>query len=282
MSGASGFVGSYLHRDFEQKGCKVIALGRKDFASGVDYLRERIARVNIIINLAGAPILGKWSESYKKVLYDSRIQTTRLLVDALSGMEQKPELFLSTSAIGFYKPGGPHTETQYIQDEGFLGSLTMDWEKEAVRCRELGIRTVIFRFGVVLGKDGGALGQMLAPFKLGLGGIIGSGEQAFSWIHIDDLVRVYQAVIEDTSYMGVYNMTAPKPTTNRRLTKVLGKALHRPTFLPVPEFALRLKFGEGAQVLTSGQEVLPKRLLDQGFVFLYPDIDKAIHDCVEG
>ena len=195
-------------------------------------------------------------------------------------MDPKPGLFISTSAVGCYPPGGPYTEEDDKRADDFLGKLTQDWENEALKAEDLGIRTVIFRFGVVLGKDGGALKQMLTPFKLGMGGTIGDGSQPFSWIHIKDLVRAYEAVIENTDYSGIYNLTAPNPTTNKGLTRALGKALHRPALLKIPEFVMRAKLGEGAQILTSGQYVIPARLIDSGFTFLFPGIEDALKDCV--
>ena len=174
-----------------------------------------------------------------------------------------------------------HTENDHVLAEDFLGDLTRDWEKEAFRAKELGIRTAVFRFGVILGRNGGALSQMLTPFKLGLGGVIGNGRQSFSWIHIRDLIRVFVEAINDLDYEGVFNLTAPKPTTNRGLTEALGKVLARPTILSVPEFVLKIKFGEGAQVLTSGQEVLPERLLNKGFKFEFTEIEEAVADCIQ-
>ena len=142
------------------------------------------------------------------------------------------------------------------------------------------MRVVIFRFGVVLGREGGALKKMLVPFKAGLGGTIGDGSQPFSWVHIDDLIRAYDKVIHDTSCEGTYNLTAPKSTTNKGLTQALSKALHKPAMLQVPRFVLRLQLGEGAQVLIQGQSVIPRRLLDSGFQFKFSDIDSAVKDCV--
>jgi uncharacterized protein (TIGR01777 family) len=162
----------------------------------------------------------------------------------------------------------------------FLGSLTRDWEQAALEAQGLNIRTVIFRFGMVLGKDGGALQSMLPPFKAGIGGAIGDGRQPFSWVHIEDLAHAFTAAIEDERFKGVYNLTAPNPTTNRELTKTLGKILKRPTVFRVPAFVLKLQFGEGAQVLVKGQRVVPQRLLEGGFDFEFPDLETALRDCV--
>jgi len=280
MTGATGFVGSRLSGFFQEQGWRVKPIGRRDLQAGPPELAEKIKGADIMVNLAGAPIIGRWTKAYKKVLYDSRITVTRVLVEACSLLDNKPGAFVSTSAIGYYASQGTHTEDRHVRADDFLGHLTRDWEQEALRAGELGIRTVIFRFGVVLGRNGGALKQMLTPFRLGLGGMIGDGRQPFSWIHIQDLLQAYRTVILNSSYKGIYNLTAPNPTTNQGLTRALGRVLSRPVVLNVPKFVLRLKFGEGAQVLTSGQSVIPGRLLESGFSFQFADIDEALRDCV--
>jgi uncharacterized protein (TIGR01777 family) len=278
MSGATGFIGSNLSRALQELQWQVIPLGREDFISG--QLANKISGSDVVVNLAGAPVINRWTEENKKAMYESRVNTTKSLVSACSQMDPKPGLFISASAVGYYASGGPHTEGNYVKADNFLGHLAQDWEKEALRAKEFGIRTVIFRFGVVLGKDGGALKQMLTPFKLGMGGTIGDGSQPFSWIHIKDLIRAFQTAIDDPSYEGIYNLTSPNPTTNKGLTKALGKALGKPTIMQVPKFVLRLQLGEGAQVVSEGQAVLPDRLMNSGFSFLFKDIDDAVRDCV--
>ena len=281
MSGANGFVGSNLCSKFKENGWEIIALGRKEFSLPTEELAKHLQGVDVIVNLAGAPVIGRWTEEYKKVLYESRITLTRKLVNACKLLEKPPHLFLSTSAIGCYSAIGTHTENDNTLADDFLGNLTRAWEKEAFRAKKLGCRTAIFRFGVVLGPGGGALAKMLFPFKLGFGGTIGNGRQPFSWIHIKDLTRAFESAINDSAYEGIYNMTAPNPTTNLGLTKALGRALSRPTIFPVPELFLRLLYGEGAQVLTAGQTVIPKRLLDGGFQFDFSSIEEAVADCLK-
>jgi len=280
MSGASGFIGSNLCRRFQENDWEIVALGRKEFALSPKELAKRMQGVDVIVNLAGAPVIHRWNEEYKKIMYRSRITLTRKLVNACILMDNTPRVFLSASAVGCYSTTGTHTEDDNNLADDFLGHLTRDWENEAFRAKEFDSRIAVFRFGVVLGQGGGALAKMISPFKLGVGGTIGNGRQPFSWIHIKDLVRVFEASINDSSYEGVYNMTAPHPTTNLGLTKALGKALSRPTILPVPGFVLRMLYGEGAQILTSGQTVLPKRLLDSGFQFDFPSIEEAVTDCL--
>jgi uncharacterized protein (TIGR01777 family) len=278
MSGATGFVGSNLGSAFRELKWHVVPLGRGDFTSGL--LADKMAGADVVINLAGAPVIRRWTAEYKKTMYESRVNTTRSLVQACSKMDPQPGLFISASAIGYYAPGGPHTENSHVKADNFLGHLAREWEKEALMANEFGIRTVVFRFGVVLGKNGGALKEMLMPFKLGMGGTIGNGSQPFSWVHIKDLTRAVQTAVDDESYQGIYNLTAPNPTTNKGLTKALGKALKKPTIMQIPKFVLRLQLGEGAQVITEGQNVLPERLLTGGFSFSFNTIEDAVKDCV--
>ncbi len=280
MSGASGFIGKYLSEGFVREGSSVVPITRKELGGSTEGLRALLDGTNIIVNLAGAPIIKKWTRTYKKDLYRSRVDTTRKIIGALESLKARPRAFISASAIGIYGTEGTHTEEKHSLADDFLGSLARDWEEAALDARRLNIRTVIFRFGVVLGKGGGALQSMLPPFKAGMGGTIGDGKQPFSWIHIKDLARAFIAAIEDERFEGVYNLTAPNPTTNRVLTKTLGKILKRPTVLRVPQFVLKFQFGEGAQVLTKGQRVIPQRLLESGFDFEFPDIEAALRDCV--
>lgn len=276
VSGATGFVGINLCRALQGAGWTVLPLSRRHLTAGALPLAEQLRGVRGVINLAGAPIIGRWTPAYKKTLMDSRILTTRRLVEAMATLAERPEIFISTSAVGYYASAGRHTEEHHCQAGGFLGRLTREWEQEAWAARDLCLRTIIFRLGVVLGANGGALNEMLPPFRLGLGGTIGSGQQPLSWIHLDDLLRAYLTALADPSWEGVYNLTAPEPTTNAGLTRALGAALKRPTRLAVPEFLLKLRFGEGATVLTEGQEVIPQRLQEAGFQFTHPTIDQAV------
>jgi uncharacterized protein (TIGR01777 family) len=279
ISGASGFVGSALKNYFLNNNCEVTIINRIDF-SNEETLSSKINNCDVLINLNGANIINRWSESYKKLLYSSRIDTTKSLVNTMKQVSDKPNLFISTSAVGIYKNDKVYGETSEEFGDDFLANLVVDWEKEALRANELGIRTTIFRFGIVLGRDGGALAKMITPFKFGLGGTIGDGTQAFSFIHLDDLLSAYSFVIENDTLDGVFNLTAPNPTTNYGLTKALGKSLSRPTILPVPEFVLNLIFSEGAKVLTDGQSVVPQKLLDSGFEFQYKNIEDTIESLV--
>lgn len=279
ITGASGFVGSNLVKMFESTGYKVLRISQSTLKERSELIKV-MEQSDIVINLAGANILARWSDEYKKTLYSSRIETTKRVVEAMSASKTKPELFISTSAVGIYN----HTDTHAEDSEGyandFLAKICLDWESGALKAKELGIRTAIFRFGIILG-DGGALSKMLIPFSLGLGGSIGDGSQAFPFIHIEDLKRVYLHIVQNENLEGIFNLVAPQIITNKQFTKALSKALHRPAFFNVPEFAVRILFGEGAKVLTSGQKVIPKRLIESGFEFRFETIEKALSDLVD-
>jgi len=278
ITGASGFVGQSLTQNFSSNGYTVIAIKRDDL-NNIPKLTTLLNESFAVINLAGANIINRWSESYKKLLYSSRIDTTKALVQAISKCEVKPKLFISTSAVGIYKNDKRYDEHATHLADDFLGKLCTDWENEAKKAQEFGVRVSIFRFGIVMGY-GGALLKMLTPFKLGLGGIIGDGTQAFSFIHIEDLINAYNFIIDNENLDGIFNLTAPLPTTNYGLTKALGKSLHRPTILPIPQFVLNLILSEGAKVLTDGQSVIPNNLLRNGFLFKYSNIEDTIASLV--
>lgn len=263
LTGASGFVGTALQDHFKE----IVYLNRND---SEEMILQKLDGVDVVINLAGAPIIKRWSDPYKKVLLESRIKTTETLVRAINRSQIKH--FISTSAIGIYPDEKSCDEscTEFAGD--FLGLLASKWESEALQCEK---PTTILRFGVILGKEGGALAQMITPFKWGVGGTIGTGKMITSWIHMDDLMGIYHFIIEK-KLTGIFNATAPNPVSNYTFTKALGKALHRPTILPIPKFVLNIMYGEASSVLTASKEVYPTALLDKGFVFKYTDIEAAL------
>ncbi len=275
ITGASGFVGQSLIKHFEAQGFQVTPIKRGTLQD-INELSKIIEKSDVVINLAGANIINRWTQEYKKLLYSSRIDTTKSLIKAFEQAQNKPKLFISTSAVGIYNNSLVHDENSEKLGDDFLANLCKDWESTALQAHDLGIRTAIFRFGIVLGSDGGALQKMLTPFKLGVGGTIGDGKQAFSFIHIEDLIRAYDFLIQQENLGGIFNLTAPTPTTNKGLTKALGATLHRPTFLPVPTFMLNIIFSEGAKVLTDGQSAIPQKLLDNGFEFRHKNIEETI------
>ena len=275
ICGSTGFVGTSLNKYFSNLNYKIVSISR-EILNNQEKLEEVIGSSDIIINLAGANIINRWSESYKKLLYTSRIDTTSKIVNTINKIEKKPKLLISTSAVGIYDNKATYDETGSFSND-FLSNLCQDWEKEALKAKSESTKVSIFRFGIVMGKNGGALQKMITPFKLGVGGVIGSGNQAFSFVHIDDLLNAYKFVIEN-EHEEIFNLCAPVPTTNKGLTKALGKTLKRPTIFPVPEFVLNLIFSEGAKVLTDGQSVVPQKLLDLGFEFKFKNIEDTIED----
>ncbi|MFA4902110.1 MAG: TIGR01777 family oxidoreductase [Desulfobaccales bacterium] len=293
MTGGTGFVGTYLARELAQAGHTITILTRRDRPPspgqpGISFLTgdptqegpwmAAVPEHDWIINLAGASIFNRWTEALKKEIMESRVRTTRNLVTALAEGDLH-QLFCSTSAVGYYGPRGEEELTEDSpSDAGFLGEVSRNWEAEALKAQGLGIRVVITRFGIILGKDGGALGQMVPMFRKFLGGPIGSGVQWFSWMHQQDQVRAFQFIREHPEISGPVNFTAPNPVRNRELTKALGRVLSRPAFVTAPGFMIRLIMGEFGDTLLTGQKVFPKRLLDAGFKFNFPDIDAALED----
>ncbi|MFV7790225.1 TIGR01777 family oxidoreductase [Aliarcobacter lanthieri] len=277
ISGSSGFVGQSLVDFLSKQNYKIINIKRDDLKDNqkLDFI---VNSCDILINLNGANIINRWSDSYKELLVSSRIDTTKSLVKSLKRVDKKQRTFISTSAVGIYDNKSMYDENGSFAND-FLSKLCQDWEKEAQKVKDDFTKVAIFRFGIVLGKNGGAFKKMILPFKLGLGGVIGSGKQSFSFIHIEDLLRVYKFIIEK-DIDGIFNLTAPTPTTNFEYTKTLGKVLNRPTIFPIPEFILKLIFSEGAKVLTDGQSTIPKNLLDLGFEFKYNNIKETLKSLV--
>ena len=281
ISGATGFVGRHLTATLKRYGYTPVKLKRDDFNKGVTHLANVMHACEAVINLAGEPINRRWTERYKLTMCASRIETTRLLVKAMERMAQKPQVFISTSAIGAFDDAGEYSEYDPPNATDFLGLLSQEWETAAGEAEQLGIRTLIFRFALVLGHDGGLLKQLLTPFRLGLGGPIGNGRQAFSWVHIEDLVDAYLFALKTPDIDGVFHLSAPEPVSNLEFTLTLGRLLHRPTLLPVPHTLLKLIFGEGASVMTSGQKVISKRLPECGYLFRYDKLELALSDLIE-
>jgi|UniRef100_A0A7C3YZP3 hypothetical protein len=291
MTGGTGFVGTFLSQELALQGHDLTILTRKkeppstprdgirfvtgDPTEAGPWLAE-VSQHDWIINLAGASISTKWTEANKRRFYDSRVLTTRNLVAALAQGDRR-QLFCSTSAPGYY---GPRGEEELTEDsppgQDFLAKLAQDWEAEALKAQELGIRTVVTRFGVVMGRGGGMLAELVPLFKKFLGGPVGSGKQWLSWIHLQDLARAYLFLPEHPDLTGPVNFTSPNPVRNRDFAKALGRVLGRPAVMPAPAFMVRLILGEFAEVVLTGQKVLPKKLLAAGFTYLYPTIDQAL------
>jgi len=280
ICGKSGLVGSKLEKLFLSHRDEVIGIKvRED--STVESIAKLIENCDILINLSGATILAHWSESYKKTLYESRIDTTKKLVDAISMCKEKPKLFLSASAVGIYDSLHLHDDKSKNYANDFLSKLCQDWEAEAKKAEAFDVRCVQTRFGIIYAKEGGAMQKMLPPFKLGLGGKLGSGEQIVSWIHIDDLMRAFELIIKTPDIRGSINFTSPYPLSNIEQTNIMGKVLNRPTFFSVPNFMLKLVFGEGSTIMVDSKEVYPTKLIEHGFVFSYEKFEDALKDIVQ-
>lgn len=276
IAGGNGFLGSALVKELQLRGDQVVLVGRKDFAKGCEHLAMLMEGSRAVINLCGAPIIKRWSEGYKVELRKSRIDTTRLLVEALGKTKHKIDAFVCANAVGRYASTGCHDEYSTSYGDDFLAHLCEEWEKEALKAQGHSMRSNVLRFGVILGANGGALSSMLPLFKLGLGGVIGDGKQPFSWIHQDDLVGMILKCIDDEGLQGVYNGVAPQKETNESFSRTLARTLGKSLFFPVPAVMLKLIYGEGSVVLTSGQCAIPKRMLDAGYVFKYATLDKAL------
>ena len=295
ITGGTGFVGTTLTQKLAQEGHEVTVLtrslkGQPGALQGGSYVegdptkkgpwQEKVAEQDVVINLAGASIFTRWNDETKKLIWDSRIQTTKNLVEALSARKDEETHFLSTSAVGYY---GFHEDEVLDESspsgDGFLAALSREWESAALKAKDNGVQVTLMRFGIVLGKRGGALQQMIPAFKWWMGSPLGSGNQWFSWIHEQDLVDIFLYLIKEKRISDAVNCTAPNPVTNRELTQVLGEALGKPTFMPaVPGFVMSLILGEFGSVLLKGQRVAPKKLLDSGFRFSFPDLKSALKD----
>lgn len=279
ICGKSGLVGSKLEELFSSKHNEVVGIKvRKNTA--LHTVAAQLEKCDILINLSGTTILARWSEEYKKVLYESRIDTTKKLVDAMEICKEKPKLFLSASAVGIYDSISAHNDDSKRYADDFLSHLCQDWEAEAQKASGLGVRSVQMRFGVIYAKEGGAMDKMLPPFKLGVGGRLGSGKQMVSWIHIDDLARAVEFIVKNPEITGPVNFTAPTPLSNMQQTQIMGRVLHRPSFFIVPSFAVKLVFGEGAHVVLDSKEVYPSKLQESGFVFHYEKFEEAFREIV--
>ena len=299
MTGGTGFVGTTLARELTAKGHSVTVLMRKGEPSrhlpaGAKALQgdptvrgawqEQVPDHEVFINLAGASIFTRWTDEAKRIIRESRILTTRHLVEAMAPRTGKETLLLSTSGAGYY---GYHGDEDLTEDSppgtDFLALLSREWEAEALRAREHGARVVLMRFGIVMGRSGGMLGEIVPVFRMFLGADLGSGNQWLSWIHEMDLARIFLFLIEENRTVeGPVNCTAPEPVRNREFTRTLGRALGVPTFLPpVPGFMLRLMKGEFGNVILQGQRALPRKLQAAGFRFRFPTLQEALTDILK-
>jgi uncharacterized protein (TIGR01777 family) len=286
MTGGTGFVGRSLITRLLAGGHEITVLTRR-IPTGLPAVRavecdpvvagpwqDEVVGQDAVINLAGASIFRRWTRSYRRLLRDSRLHTTRNLVEAMSG-----QVLISASAVGYY---GFHGDEELTESDGpgddFLAELCRDWEAEAQKAGGKGSRVVLTRLGIVLGKDGGALEQMVRPFRLHAGGRLGSGRQWFSWIHVRDLLEACVHLLKNPKLEGPVNLTSPNPVQNRQLADAIGEALGRRSWLPAPGFAIKMALGKFGSVVLKGQRVLPEKLLNSGLTFEFPGIEAALQD----
>ena len=302
ITGATGFVGTRLVQRLHKEGHQIIILTRNTTSARRNFPAQTFPNVEIVaytpttsgawqdviagcdgvVNLAGEPIAEtRWTPEHKREILNSRQLGTQKIVEAIAKANPKPTVLVNASAIGYYGTSETATfDENSASGEDFLAQVCQAWEAEAQKVRELGLRLVILRLGIVLGL-GGALGKMITPFKLYAGGPIGSGRQWFSWIHIDDVVNLIVQALTNPQLEGVYNATAPNPVRMNDLSQTMGQVMNRPSWLPVPAFALEALLGDGAIVVLEGQQVLPKRALEAGIKYQYPNLQPALQDILK-
>ncbi|WP_321345650.1 TIGR01777 family oxidoreductase [uncultured Draconibacterium sp.] len=279
LTGSNGYIGQLISKKLEEKGHSVSGIERNLLYRDSENLKKELQYSDVVINLAGAPILQRWTERNKEIIYDSRVVTTRNLVAAINGLpnSQRPKKVVSASAIGIYKSGYSHTEESHNLDEGFVGKVVKDWEN-SLNDLSSDVQKVIFRLGVVFGREAQTIKNMLLPFKLGLGGKIGSGEQPFPFIHEEDVVSAFVWATEQYQSNETFNLSAPENISNKEFTRSLTNQLNRPAFFTIPAFALQLIYGEAASLLTQSPEVSSEKIQNAGFEFNYPNINSALKE----
>lgn len=276
ITGAAGFLGRALSNRLRASGRSVTAISLR-----TQPPPEIFAGCQAVVHLAGEPVAQRWTAAARERISNSRIQGTRSLVAALR--QHPPSVLVSASAVGYYGSRGDEILTEESPPASdFLGQVALGWEQEAHAAEQFGVRVVTPRIGVVLGRGGGALAQMLRPFRLGVGGRLGAGNQWMSWIALDDLVSLIEFAITDAALRGPVNAVAPNPVTNAVFTRELAAALHRPAIFPVPAFALKILFGEMSQILLGGQRVIPQAALRAGFQFRFAELGEALRQVIAG
>lgn len=293
--GGSGFIGRNLAKELAKSTNEIFIFSRKNTLpsdlQGISNIQlvssskpnaNQLEGMDIVVNLAGESVIGeKWTEKRKSELRSSRIDFTRDIVNEFVKMKVKPKIFLQGSAIGYYgmhEAANPIFSEDGQAGEDFLAKLCVDWENQALHAKDLGIRTILVRTGIVLSPESGALQQMLLPFKMFVGGPLGTGKQFMSWIHIQDMVKGIIFLINQTSAEGAFNFSAPSPVSNAEFSSILGNVMSRPSLFPVPSLAIKTLYGEGAEVILKGQNVVPTKLLNLGYSFAFPNLKSALEN----
>ena len=290
ITGGSGFVGKEITNQLIENGHEVFILTRSskpsnDLVHMVKWLgegdkpEELLNGVDAWINLAGASINeGRWTEEQKQKIYDSRMKATDEVLRIFEAVSKKPTVLINASAIGIYPPSEQATYTEQSSSRGsdFLAETVEEWEKKAFQAEQYRTRVACGRFGIILGKNEGALPLMALPYKMGIGGKVGSGNQWVSWVHVSDVAKAILYAIDNDDFKGPFNVTSPDPKQMNEFGKILGQILNRPHWIPVPSFALKLALGDKSQLVLEGQRVMPDKLLTHGFKFTYPDLQQAL------
>jgi hypothetical protein len=280
VSGSNGYIAQNLIPELESSNHVVIRIERSEL-NNVDQLTKRLSGIDVVINLAGAPILRRWTEANKNEILRSRIDSTQNIVRAINRLssEHRPGLFISASAIGIYSPDKVHTERSTSFSNYFVAEVVKKWEN-ASNDLNPEVRKVIFRIGLILGKEAKTIKSLVPIIKLGLGGKIGSGKQPFPFIHIGDAIRAILWSIENNNAKGTYNLVAPENIDNKTFTKTLAESFSRPAIFTVPEFILKIALGEASALLLQSPQVYPERLINEGFTFNFPDIQSTIKEII--
>lgn len=277
ISGITGYIGSVISKELQDRGHSVEGISRELLYGPVDQLANHLNGADAVIHLAGAPILTRWTEKNKKTILESRTVTGRNLVNAIKSLpaDKQPKKVVSASGISIYAPSKTHTENSIDFDKGFLREVVKQWETAWIDLPK-NVGLTIFRMAVVLGRKSPTIHTMLLPFKLGLGGKIGDGNQPFPFVHEEDVAKAYIWALESPVSGGLYILAAPYPVSNSTFTRALAKVLHRPAFMTVPPIALKLIYGEASTMITESPAVLPEKLLNKGFRFKYPTIEETL------
>jgi len=280
VSGSNGYIARNLIPELEAAN-HVITLIQRSELGDVDRLTKKLSDIDVVISLAGAPILKRWTVANKNEIIRSRIDSTQNIVHAINQlpMEHRPNLFISASAIGIYSPNKVHTEESTSFSTDFVAEVVKKWENASDDLNP-DVRKVIFRIGLILGAEAKTIQSLVPLIKLGLGGIIGSGKQPFPFIHIGDAIRAILWSIENNHVKGIYNLVASENIDNKTFTKTLAESLNRPAIFTVPEFVLKIALGEASALLLQSPQVLPQRLLNEGFTFKFPDIHSTIKEII--
>ena len=281
ISGSYGYIAQNLIPGLEAANHVITRIPRSELGD-VDQLTKTLLGSDVVINLAGAPILQRWTTKNKNEIIRSRIDSTQNIVEAINRLpiENRPDLFISASAIGIYSPDKVHTEESTSFSNDFVAEVVKSWENASDDLNPE-VRKVIFRIGLILGKEAKTIQNLIPLIKLGLGGKIGSGKQPFPFIHIADAIRAFLWSIENKNALGIYNLVAPDNIDNKTFTKTLAESLNRPAIFTVPEFVLKIALGEASALLLQSPQVKPERLLNEGFIFNFPDIKSCINEIVQ-